>query len=277
MTHRLLVLAVIAGVMAAPSAIPARTTATSPQVCPFTGTPFIAIVEKSGTRVCTRLDLKPVGYLGAPPLVPVCPDDGFVLYKPSFSDGEIAQLRPWVESDVFRTLARDESTYFRIARTQEKLSAPAPEVALSYVAASWQVEADPKRYRRYVLQAIAVLDPYIANPPTGAASSHLPTAEATLLSADLKRRLGQFDDARQRLGTLKGTDDVQLAELVEFELALVEAGDSKPHYFPRGEDPRCAVLDRQQLAAPEPAPQGELPTPVPMPTAGALGADKLRP
>jgi hypothetical protein len=273
------VLVALIVVLFAPFAASARTTAKAARVCPFTEKPFTATVEMSGTRVCTRLDLKPVGFVGAPPLMPICPDDGFVLYKPSFSPTEIATLRPWVESDDFRRLAREESPYFRIALTQEKLSAPPDEIALSYVAASWEVESDPERYRRYVLAALAILDSSIVNatPRASAAGTFLPQAEATLLSAELMRRVGQFDAARERLQRLNGTSDAQLAKILAYELELVEARDTAPHFFQREDEARCAMLDQQQRSAPVPEPEAEAPQVTPPPTAGSLPSDKLRP
>jgi hypothetical protein len=128
------------------SSAEARTTAWTTRVCPFTGTSFPAVEEASGTQVCLRLDTKPIGFIGAPAVVPICPDDGFVVYKPEFSEQEKAILRPWVQSPQFRALADSESPYFRIAVTQRRLSEPALAVAHSYLAASWKVEFDHDRY-----------------------------------------------------------------------------------------------------------------------------------
>ena len=142
--------------------VSARTTAEVTRVCPFTGTEFKAEVEASGSRFCQRLDMKPVGAIGAPPLVPICPDDGFVVYKETFEPEEVSTLRGWVESDEFRRITAKESPYFRIAKTLERLSAPDDEVAWAYVQASWEIESDPETYakrRHEQVEKLKVTDP----------------------------------------------------------------------------------------------------------------------
>src|SRR5262245_45312529 len=146
-------MAALGGGLIAASEVGARTFRTVERVCPFTGTKFRAHVDASGTRLCLRLDLKPIGLIGAPVELPVCPDDGFVVFKEEFSAGEVERLRPWVESQEFRRLATNESTYYRKAATLRKLGAPSGEVAWALVQASWQVDDDAKKYERYVSEA----------------------------------------------------------------------------------------------------------------------------
>jgi hypothetical protein len=228
--------------------VSARTTERVTRVCPFTGTEFTAEVEASGTRFCQRLDMKPVGAIGAPPLVPICPDDGFVVYKETFGAEEVSTLRGWVESDEFRRITTKESPYFRIAKTLERLSAPDDEVAWAYVQASWEIESDPETYSRYVEHALRKIDLHLE---AIASDEPLPdgkwsTQVSVILSTELLRRLGRFGEARGRLRKLSGKTDTEshLKEIIHYEGSLIENSDSRRHYLPQEEEEKCSRSDR---------------------------------
>jgi len=240
-------LAALGSGLIAASGAGARTFHTVERECPFTGTKFRAHVDASGTRICLRLDLKPIGYIGAPPELPVCPDDGFVVFKDAFSKGEVERLRPWVESQEFRRLASEESTYYRKAATLRRLGAPSSEVAWALVQASWQVEDDADKYGRYVSEALAELTRAAAeSPPTaGGERASLEPDAAALLAGELARRTGQGQRARERFQQLKQKPglDQRLLEMVDRELELVNAGDFDAHYVPREREAACARSD----------------------------------
>jgi hypothetical protein len=210
----------------------ARTLGSVERTCPFTGTKFSGRIDLSGTRFCTRLDQKPIGMIGAPPEVPVCPDDGFIVFKESFSAAELASLRPWVGSDDYKKLTANETTYFRYAETLRRLGSPSDEIGWRLVQASWQVEREPERYRRYVAAAVKELEGLAANP------------DMALLEAELQRRTGQFDPARRKLEALQkqpGLSDA-LRAAVARELQFVAEHDSTRHYVQADEE-RCKELD----------------------------------
>src|SRR5262245_20026034 len=58
--------------------------------CPIGGQKFKATIVTSNTFWGRRLDLKPVAPTpsSVPRLLPVCPENGFVMYKREFSDEE---------------------------------------------------------------------------------------------------------------------------------------------------------------------------------------------
>jgi hypothetical protein len=206
----------------------------------------MAKIDASGTQFCQRLDLKPIGPIAAPALLPICPEDGFVVYKETFSEDEITTLRPWVESDEFRRMTREESPYYRVAQTLERLSAPDDTVASIYISASWEVESDPDRYRRYLALAISRIDSYRSHIKAGkAAQDGWPAEAAALLAAELERRLGQFEAARRRLTPLAEDSDLEgnLLEVIRYELELIEQSDAGPHYWPRDDQERCGRWD----------------------------------
>jgi hypothetical protein len=224
-----------------------RTFGSVERVCPFTGTKFNAEIDASGTRLCQRLDLKPIGFIGAPAEVPVCPDDGFVVFKERFSTEEVNRLRPWVESEEFREMTRTESEYYRIAQTLRRLGEPSDEVAWQLVQASWQVEKDREKYRRYVGEAVRELLAAAAttSPPASGREPALRPEVAAVLASELERRTGQLEHARARLQQLKQKPGLPstLVEVIDWELELVAAGDTSAHYLPRESEERCSRSD----------------------------------
>lgn len=213
------------------SAARADTLGSVERTCPFTGTKFSGRIDLSGTRFCMRLDRKPIGPIGAPPEVPVCPDDGFIVFKESFSEAELATLRPWIGSDDYKKLTASETTYFRYAETLRRLGRPSDEIGWRLVQASWQVERGPERYRRYVAAAVRELE-------TG-------SGETLLLAAELERRTGQFDSARAKLEKLQKQPDLPegARAVVERELVFVSERDSSRHYAQANDEDRCKELD----------------------------------
>jgi hypothetical protein len=168
--------------------------------CPLTGTTFEAKVEGSGTVFCQRLDLKPVGAISAPAPVPECPDDGFVLYRDPFSRRELKRLRPWIQSDHYQAVLRQESTHFRMAEMMKRLDQPAFDVGWAYLRASWQVEAEPVRYARYLEAALAAFTAGVEEirgmkQENGA----LAIARLQTLAAEISRRLDRMTDAERWL------------------------------------------------------------------------------
>jgi len=224
----------------------AATTAEVRRTCPLTGTEFTATVAASGYRSCQRLDMKPVGAIFAPYPVPICPDDGFPVYKESFSESETAQLRGWVESEEFRAMAAAESSYFRIAKIQEKLGASAYSLAWSYLQASWQVEHEPEKYGRYAALTLEMVDRHLAELGLEPATEDAWDADSSaLLATELARKLGRFDEARTRLKgiEMKAVADEHVAALLRYEASLIDESDSGAHYYPLDEQEKCASHD----------------------------------
>ncbi len=241
-----LVMLLSAVVLSAP--VSARTFVSQTFTCPLTGTTFKANVDASGTQFCQRLDLKPIGFIGAPGVVPECPDDGLVLYQDTFTRAQLKILRPWVKSEHYQQVLRQESTHFRIAETMKQLSAPADEVAWAYVRASWQVEDQPQRYRRYLGAAMDAMTLAIEQHSKSTdKDAKLTTARLQILGAELSRRLGQMPQAEQWLAAAEPA----LSSLPEDDrywhaavLARVRVGFVGKAYF-TDDDARCAHLDQE--------------------------------
>jgi hypothetical protein len=224
--------AAIASALLLGGAAGADTLGSVERVCPFTGKKFSGRIDTSATHFCVRLDLKPIGATGAPPELPVCPDDGFIVFKETFTGAELERLRPWVRSDEFRIMTANESTYYRYAETLRRLGQPSKQIAWRLVQASWQVDNDREKYARYATAAVKELEALAADP------------NMVLLAAELERRTGRFDGARAKLERLQkqtGVSDGARAQL-ERELQFVAEHDSTRHYMQLDEE-RCKELD----------------------------------
>ena len=155
------------------------------RVCPLTGKKFSG-GSTWRARVAFTSTLKPIGVTGAPPELPVCPDDGFIVFKETFTAAELERLRPWVGSDEFRALTASESTYYRYAETLRRLGQPSDQIAWRLVQATWQVDRDREKYARYAAAALKELENLAAN------------RDMVMLAAELQRHTGQFDQARSK-------------------------------------------------------------------------------
>ena len=226
----IIVLAIIAG---AGTILPAQalTMGTREFVCPIDGRKFMAKTVNSYTRLGQRLDLKPIGALLAPLPVPVCPTNGFPVYKRIFTPDEIARLKAIVSSRAFKDARKRNSDYYMVGFLKDRMGETKFAVAYSYLRASWETE-NKKRglHRRYLALAVSTFDTF--------AKTARPTTKswwtAQLLAGNLERRLGRFDAAAKRLSGLPlkaQTPGSIYARVVGQISAAIAARDSAPRTF----------------------------------------------
>jgi len=195
----------LVGAVIGANAIPAAETAMATTTyearvtCPIDGQPFTATLIGSYFQSGMRLDFKPIGSLSAPTPYPVCPGNGFVVYKDTFSDAELSRIRAIVASDEYRQLRSDNTDYFMVAYVKERLGTSQYDLAHTYLRASWEAErdmpelADP--YRRLARQAF---DNF-----RRAERNH--TEEwwtAAVVAAEMDRLLARFETVEFRISTL---------------------------------------------------------------------------
>ena len=167
--------------------------------CPIDGHPFVTTMVGAYSQSGMRLDFKPVGALIAPHPLPVCPGNGFVVYRSDFSDSELHQLRLIVQNDEYRRLRNQNTDYFMVAYVKERMGANAYELGSTYLRASWEAERDaPNLVRRYRELALEHFNGFTAG-------KRIRTEEwwtASVLAAELDRLLGNFGAVELRLTTL---------------------------------------------------------------------------
>jgi hypothetical protein len=127
-------------------------------VCPVDGETFKAPTTMSYTVFGQRLDGRPYGALPVPPMRPFCPTSGFMMYKQSYSEAEIARAKALVASEEWRRWRASETPYFLGAMTAEHLGEPPRVLARLYQEAAWGAEGDAARHPRYLRAAIERLE-----------------------------------------------------------------------------------------------------------------------
>ena len=196
--------------------------------CPICGTKSLARKRLSEFRTGTRLDLKPLGPKpGAPPL-PVCPTCHFVIYEEKLTEAEKQILAEYVRSEDYQKLAKDWTSYYLLAKLFEHLKNGDPAIASAYLKASWQVEDDSYRCRHCLEKSLEYLDRYLIYP--GTQNEEWPKLQ--VLAGELERRLGEFYRARDRFMMLSCMPEFRgnlLGSIIDFQLKLIEARDTKPH------------------------------------------------
>ena len=126
-------------------------------VCPVDGETFKAPTSMSYTVFGQRLDGRPYGALPVPPLRPFCPTSGFMMYKETFTEAEIARAKTLVASADWRRWHASETPYFLGALAAEHLGEPPRVLARLYQEAAWAAEGDAARHPRYLRAAIEQL------------------------------------------------------------------------------------------------------------------------
>lgn len=200
-------------------------------VCPLDGEQFKTVEAMSGSPFGIFLDLKPFGAIAAPWPIAKCPTTGFVIYKPKFSAEAIAQLKPYVSSPEYQTLAGTQTNYYLAANLQRFLSEPTHVVAFTLLRATW--EATPgEQYIRYASEAldaykIAIQEEY---------TDQKQWVTDQLVAGELERRLGRFEAAKSRFSSLSSREelmDADLRAIVELQLKLLNEKDARPTMLPR--------------------------------------------
>jgi hypothetical protein len=168
--------------------------------CPIGGQKFttraVGIYRQNGMR----LDSKPLGSLMAPMPFPVCPDNGFVVYKNEFSEAELAELKPIVSSDAYKQARQEHTDHYMAAFMLERLgSSDRHQIASLYLQASWEAEdRKPELVDRYRSLSLQSFDAFLTKP----SSRNDQWWSAVIIGADLQRMLGDFDGAEKRLSEL---------------------------------------------------------------------------
>ena len=116
--------------------------------CPIGGEVFEHTSTGSWSTFGARPDGKPYGSWIFPMPIPVCPSNKLPIYS-KFSEGELAQLKPLVASEEFRTFAAKNVPYRNAAWLMERTSAKPENIAWMILQASWEADQDPELKRGY--------------------------------------------------------------------------------------------------------------------------------
>ena len=162
--------------------------------CPVCRFAFEPVLAGSGTQTGMRLDFRPLGLIASPWPIPDCPKCHTVWFPTALtnrSERELSIVTRTIHSAAYLRLASAPS-YHRVAVLSESLKKPARDIAMHWLAASWQWESTTNRVQERACrdQCSRWLDRHLESRVQKNAA---PDLEAVLLRADLYRRAGQFD------------------------------------------------------------------------------------
>ena len=201
-------------------------------ICPIGGAAFSLDIPTAVAHTGQNLDFKLTGEkVTSPRPIPVCPDNGFVIYRQDFSDDEITSLSAYVLSDEYRALTDTHTPYFRLAKLLTFQGHAALEVAFAYLRASWEVDTEPERYAVYAQATASKLETYLldADPKTPDFFT------AHWLLAELKRRTGDFESARATLDAIKHHEQASKpypSRMIILLYRLIGSENLAPHRMP---------------------------------------------
>ena len=199
--------------------------------CPIGGEVFTSQVVGSYSRFGTRLDLKPLGALVAPLPIPVCPGNGFVMYKETFSKEELAKLTSIVESDAYRDARKQHTDHYMAAFLLEKMAPVALDLAHVYLKASWEAEEKrPDRLAEYQALSLARFKTYLESDPKRDDSWWIAQSAA----ASLERRTGLHSEAIARIDALPLEESEAREKYAAFVAQIrqwAEKQDTSPQKF----------------------------------------------
>jgi uncharacterized protein (DUF2225 family) len=203
------------------------TSAVVEQSCPVCQNTFKATLDTSGFQCGMRLDLKPLGMVAAPMSVAVCPKCHFVIFSDDMDDEELAKCRLIVASEEYKSLS-NRASYYLMGFLFEKLEKSPFLIAHTYLKASWQEETDPDRHAEDLKKSLEYFQAYHST----AEEEDDAWRTSQIVAGEIERRLGRFEDARDRFEKLKKMEAFQgnfLEKVVAFELELIGKKDTAPH------------------------------------------------
>jgi hypothetical protein len=199
-------------------------------VCPIDGEKFEAYLSYSHTISGRYLDLKPYAAVAAPQPVAKCPTSGFLVWKETFSEEELASLRDFLKTDTWHKLKDRHTDYYLIAKLQEHVGYSLSNVRFTLLQATWEAKSK-LQYRLYATEALNAYNTALTEQYTD------PERRLTdqFVAGELERRLRKFGKAQIRFESLADDPDIQSSrfrEILELQLKLINAKNSRPHKIP---------------------------------------------
>lgn len=164
-----------------------------------------------------------------------CPSCGFVNVPVTTNDNALEELRPFLHSEAYERIRESGSPYYCLARMLEYLGATDSALAWTYLHAAWDAGGrDTTQYARYASYAVEHFETLAARPleTCGDISTLRPAVIARYLTAALRRRLGDFAEAKRHLRSLPSDlckHEQWLKTLADYQELLVEREDAAPH------------------------------------------------
>ena len=167
--------------------------------CPIGGETYVV----PGTLSCTNLgryfNTRPITTCEWVKWPPICPSNGFPVFKQDFSDAEIAHFTSLVDSDLWKKSRQDNLPRFMLYVIKKETTTDHLELAVALLPAFWDAfEQGSGHWKRYALQLLGHYQEALKT--LKASGDQWWAAQLTLTNLD--RRLGRFEKARERISGL---------------------------------------------------------------------------
>jgi hypothetical protein len=203
----------------------AHTTMVENFVCPLGGESFKQTMAGSGYQAGVMLDLKPYGPIAAPWPLPVCPGNGFVIYKRDFAPDDLEKLKSLIGTPQYPLAS---PPHYRAYLMMKHLGQPPKQQFGLLLRATWRTYGPDNLYAKEALDLVTSL----------LQDTSLEARERlsfTLLKGELQRRLGLFTDSKNTFDALSAPDsqlDAFSRSIVSCQLDLNKANNRNPSPVP---------------------------------------------
>ncbi|MBK6897076.1 MAG: hypothetical protein IPH06_10845 [Alphaproteobacteria bacterium] len=163
--------------------------------CPVGGETFQALTLGVHSTYGMYLDLKPISYMDMSTPVPVCPSNGFVIFKENFSKEELDKIKIIIKSETYKKIFKEKNAsnylYYNLAKEIKD-----PDIDLWWVLlkATWEADSCGNRelYKKYAQETIEVAEKEL----TKAKKEDQNYWMLSLIIPELYRRTGDFEQAQ---------------------------------------------------------------------------------
>lgn len=203
----------------------AHTTSVQEFACPLGGESFKQTMAASGFQAGVMLDFKPYGQIASPWPLPVCPTNGFVIYKRDFLPEEIENLKSLIGTPQYPL---DSPPHYRAYLMMKHLQQPAKGQFGMLLRATWRSYGPNNQYAH---EALALVSSLLQDKNLEARER----LSFTLLKGEFQRRLGLFADSEATFNDLAASDpqlDTRARAMVSCQLQLNKAKNHNPSPVP---------------------------------------------
>ncbi len=167
--------------------------------CPIGGKEFVIDSTTSLSVLGQRLDLKTLTSAPWVKWPPICPDNGFPVYRRNFSEDELERFRAIVFSEAFAGARETNLPSYMLYFVKRALGSDDYELGHALLVAIWDAEEQSvELYRQYMRLAISHFEAHL----DAHTEQDDPWWTAQILVANFERKLGNFDLALTRLDGL---------------------------------------------------------------------------
>lgn len=162
------------------------------ETCAIGGERFTYTTSASYTIFGHHPDGRPYGSWTFPAELPICPQNGLVMYR-DFTPDELTRLPALLASPEFLALRKTETSYYRAAWLERALGGSPANIAWLTLNAVWQSDDDLPRQHRYD-QAFLDAVGHVPQEPDSLSWLALQVRAVNAL-----REMGRFDEAAAAL------------------------------------------------------------------------------